>query len=99
MWPIVHAMSPPSPCRHSSTWRSMASSANRSSSVALALWTHMSSASYAVMPIFQQLDAGDADITLHSQVVNHPQITRNRHLGVVRHRPPGRNTLLFSTDV
>jgi DDE superfamily endonuclease len=48
---------------------------------------------------FEQLDAGDADITLHSQVVNHPQLKRNLHLVVVRHLPTGRYALLFSTDV
>jgi hypothetical protein len=45
----------------------------------------------------EQVDAGDADITLHSQVVNHPQLTHNLHL-VVRHLPAGRYALLFSTD-
>jgi len=48
---------------------------------------------------FEQLDAGDSDITLHSQVVNHPQFKRNLHLVVVRHLPTGRYALLFSTDV
>jgi hypothetical protein len=48
---------------------------------------------------FEQLDAGDADITLHSQVVNHPQLKRHLHLVVVRHLPTGWYGLLFSTDV
>lgn len=48
---------------------------------------------------FEQVDVGDADITLHSQVVNHPQLKRNLHLVVVRHLPTGRYALLFSTDV
>ncbi len=48
---------------------------------------------------FEQLDAGDADITLHSQVVKHPQLTRHLPLVVVRHLPTGRYALLFRTDV
>jgi hypothetical protein len=48
---------------------------------------------------FEQVDAGDADITLHSQVVNHPQLKHNLHLVVVRHLPTGRYALLFSMDV
>ena len=48
---------------------------------------------------FEQVAAGDAEITLHSQVVNHLQLKRNLHLVVVRHLPTGRYALLFSTDV
>jgi hypothetical protein len=47
---------------------------------------------------FEQGDAGEADITLHAQVVNHPQLKRNLHVVVVRHLPTGRYALLFSTD-
>jgi Transposase DDE domain len=38
----------------------------------------------------EQLDAGDADITLHSPVVNPPQLKRNLHMVVVLHLPTGR---------
>ena len=48
---------------------------------------------------FEQVDVGEADIALYSQVVNHPQLQRNLRVVVVRHLPTGRSALLFSTDV
>jgi hypothetical protein len=48
---------------------------------------------------FEQVAAGDADITLYHQRVNHVHLKRNLHLVLVRHRPTGRYALLFSTDV
>jgi hypothetical protein len=48
---------------------------------------------------FEPGEVDDADIALYSQVVNHPQLQRNLHLVVVRHRSTGRYALLFSTDV
>ena len=48
---------------------------------------------------FESGEVDDADIALYSQVVNHPQLQRNLHLVVVRHRSTGRYALLFSTDV
>ena len=48
---------------------------------------------------FEQVDAGEADIALYAQVVNHPQLQRNIRVVVVRHLPTGRSALLFSTDV
>jgi hypothetical protein len=48
---------------------------------------------------FEQVDAGDEDIELYHQVVNHVQLKRNLHLVFVRHRLTGRYALLFSTDV
>ena len=48
---------------------------------------------------FERVDADDADIALYSQVVHHPQLKRNLHVGVVQHLPTGRYALLFSTDV
>lgn len=48
---------------------------------------------------FERVDAGEADIALYSQMVNHPHFKRNLHLVVVRHLPTGRYALLFSTDV
>jgi hypothetical protein len=46
----------------------------------------------------EQSDADEADITLYSQAVHHPQLKRKRRLVVVRHLPPRRYALLFSTD-
>ena len=48
---------------------------------------------------FEQVDAGDADIALYHQVVNHGHLKRHLRLVLVRHRPTGRYALLFSTDV
>ena len=48
---------------------------------------------------FEQVAAGDADITLYHQRVKHVHRKRNLHLVLVRHRPTGRYALLFSTDV
>jgi hypothetical protein len=48
---------------------------------------------------FEPVDVGDADLTLHSQGVNHPQLKRHLHVVMVHHLPPGRYALLFSTDV
>jgi hypothetical protein len=47
----------------------------------------------------EPVDAGDADLALSSQVVNHPQFKRHLHVVVVRHLPTGRYARLFSTDV
>jgi hypothetical protein len=48
---------------------------------------------------FEQVAAGDADITLYHQRVKHVHLKRNLHLVLVRHRPTGRSARLLSTDV
>ena len=48
---------------------------------------------------FEHVESGDEAITLYHQVVKHVPLKRHVRLVLVRHRPTGRYTLLFSTDV
>jgi hypothetical protein len=47
----------------------------------------------------EQGDADDADMARYAPVVHHPQFQRHLPLVGVRHRPTGRDAVLFSTEV
>ena len=48
---------------------------------------------------FEHVESGDEAIPLYHQVVHHGHLKRHLRLVLGRHRPPGRDPLLLSTDV